>query len=263
MAYFGFRLDELNVIFQRGKIADVDIVTFTALVNGQPQGKLAGTFVASSGARIPASDVAPDIQGKFGLNLGGWILGPISVQPDDLVQLIYSGFNISDRPQGSDDKIIPIELKMLDSYYGALSGEVVGVLGDLGTLLSGVVGGFSGLTETLLGYKPPETCNGTVFYDALPFTGNGLAQLQYSQQSPGLEFQEFSFTHTYDDSATHDTSMCGHIAQTEVTFSALSFPSLSFRYIQSLFWPNKDFSKGLRQLGEPGKALSFRTLICS
>ncbi len=260
MGYFAFRLDELNVRYQRGKVMDVDIVALTVAVNGQPHGKIAGRFNASSGARIPAKLVEPDVRGRFGLALGGWIVGPIYIEPEDLVEVIYSGFNISDTPQGSDEKIAALELKMLDAYYGALTGVAAGEA--LASVIASVVGGFSGLTETVLGYKPRATCNGLVFSDTRSFTGSGLSKLPFVQRSAYVESDEVSFTYPYDDAATHDAA-CGHIAETDVTFSVLRFPYLSLWYFKSFFWPYKDFRKGLRQLEPPGQPTSIREMICS
>ena len=259
MAYFAFRLDELYVKQQRSQVTDVDIVSFIVAVNNEPHGKLAGRFVASAGARVPSNLVIPDVQGKYGVSLGGWIIGPVYVEPGDLVSVAYSGLNVSDTPPGSDEKLAPLELKLLDMYYGAMAG-VPGP--EIASAIGAAVGGFSGFTERFLGYKPRATCNGLVFSDVVPFTGSGLAKLPFAQKSKYVEFAEFALTHSYTDEATHNAD-CGPIAETDVTFSVLHFPYLSMWYFKSLFWPYEDFRKGLRQLAPAGQPTSIRAMICS
>lgn len=258
MAYFGFRLDELHCIYQRGKKMDSDIVTLAVTVNNEPRGAIVGRFNIESGARVPAPAVAPDIRGKFGLALGGWIVGPIVVETGDLVEVRYSGVNVSDTPPASDDEAAKIELPLLGALYGAAVGELAG---PLGSALAGLAGGFTNIIEKALGYAP-ASCNGTVFVDIQQFSSDGLTRLPYND-NPGLECGVASFTNAYDDSATHDTSQCGHIAQTEVTYSVLKWDRLSTRYFRQFYWPHADLRKGLRQLVPGGAATSLRTLLCA
>jgi hypothetical protein len=258
LSYYGFRLDELYCIYQRSRSdsgGDSDIVTFAATVGQEPHGGVAGTFVCGSGNKIPASLVPTNIPGKFS---GGesWILGPIFVEDGDTVELKYSGYNVGDLPEGSDEKLAPYELKMLGALYGAAAGEV---LGPVAGAAASLVGGFGGVVEAILGFKPYVACDGLVFGGVKQFSGTDLSKLSYTESGA---FNTCSFTNSYDDSATHD-SACGHIAQTEITFSVINFGNLSTSQARSWFWPNVNFSKGIRQVIPAGKAASFKALFCS
>ena len=122
MGYYAFQLEELDCRHPRSQVTDVDIVSFGVAVNSQPHGMVAGKLTLGAGSRVPMEIVNADVPSRWGLTAGGWIVGPIYAAPDDLVQIIYSGLNVSDTPQGSDEKIAPLELKILDAYYGAMAG---------------------------------------------------------------------------------------------------------------------------------------------
>jgi len=256
MPYYGFRLDQINSIYQRGKIMDSDIVTFAVTVNNEEHGAIVGRFNMSSGAQVPADVVTPDIPGKFGANLGGWVVGPIFVQDGDLVNLKYSGVNVSDSPPASDDEVAKYELPLLGAMYGAAAGEL---FGGIASAAAGLAGGFTGIVEKLLGYPNPS-CNGVVFVDVLTYSAEALSRVAYGD-SMGL-FSACAFTKSYDDSATHDTSQCGHIAQTEITYSILNFGDLSMKGLRPYMWPRNSLAKGLRQFA-PGQNTSMRSLVCT
>lgn len=269
MPYYGFRLDEIYCIYQRGKKMDSDVVMLAAAVNEQRAGGIAGRFNLSSGARVPAGDVPPDIPGKFGRNLGGWIVGPFYATDGDFITVTCVGVNKSDTPEGADQAFArQAELPALDALIGAAAGAATGGLAALGDLAaaaasagSAVLGKVGKVAETLLGYSQPPQCDGVAFQWAQSFPGAELARLAYSDNPVG--FGQFAITTHTDDSAAHPPE-CGHVAETDLTLSVLSFgDSLSFRTLGVYFWPGVDFAKGLRQLATPGQTTSLRTLLCS
>ena len=269
MPFYGFRLDEIYCIYQRGKIMDSDVVLFAATVNEQSVGGLAGRWNIESGARVPASAVAPDVPGKFGLNFGGWIVGPFEATDGDTVTLTFCGVNKSDTPVGADQEFAgKYELPALDALIAAAAAAATGGLAAAGEFatyaadaLSGVAGAFTKVTETVLGYSDPVDCDGLAFQYAESFQGSELARLNYTDNPIG--FGQFALTKHSDDSATH-SDKCGHIAETDVTFSILNFgETLSLQTFTRYFWPHADLRKGVRQLAAGGKATSLKALLCS
>ncbi len=270
MAFYGFRLDEIYCIYQRGKVTDSDVVMFAAAVDEQSSGGVAGRFVMGSGEHVPASAVAPDVPGKFGLSLGGWIVGPFEAGDGDKVTLTFCGVNQSDTPVGADQEFAgKYELPALDALIAAAAAAGTGGLAALGegaTLVAEGLGAIAGkigkITETLLGYSDPVACDGLVFQYAENFQGSELAALAYTESPAGFGGQFAKTIHT-DDSTNHPSG-CGHIAETDVTFSILNFgDSLSLRYFSRQFWPNVDLRKGVRQLVPAGKATSLKALLCA
>jgi hypothetical protein len=101
----------------------------------------------------------------------------------------------------------------------------------------------------LLGVSKQFPCNGNVFSDAVPFTGSGLGRLPFTPTGFLPQAEIFSFQRSYTDEATHNTDICGHIAETDVTFSVLRLPFLPVKFYGNLVFPTTDLRKGLRQLG--------------
>ena len=114
-----------------------------------------------------------------------------------------------------------------------------------------------------LGFAPQGPCNGLVFSDTVEFTGAGLATLPFLPDSSFHSLPQAtaaSFTRPYDDSATHDSSVCGEIAHTEITFSVLQVPSVSVRHNAGRLFPAAKLSDGLRH-ATGSKASSLRSLL--
>ena len=241
MPFYAFRLDTINVQNPRGKIPDNDVVTFSVLVNQIDRGHGAGFFTdLGAGSVIGAAAVPPNNR----LNIGAdWIVGPLELAPSDGISIVYSGMNTSDSDLISLDaeQQDKIELKILDTIMSVAAGGIgagVAAAEAIGTAVSsaitGALGAIGDPVGTILGYSPQGPCNGLVFSDSLPFTGGGLANLQYQ---PDTSFHPLppavavSFTRGYDDSATH-SAVCGEVAHTRLLSrycSCHGFPFASWR----------------------------------
>ncbi len=240
MTYLAFTLNEINVIHRRGKINDDDVVTFSVLVNQIERGRGATLFPdipGGGGASILVRELAPSTGAGIDRN---WVIGPLDIRPGDLVTIIYSGTNTSDSQLDLSGQA-QIELKILD----ALTTAVVGAagLGAIGSAISGALGFIGDPIGKLIGFEAQGPCNGTVFSDALQFTGDGLSGLAFAPLSehasvlkstlPGAT--EFFFTKSYSDEAHHDSNACGDVARTNVTFSVLRLPFISVRGLAAGF----------------------------
>ena len=137
MPFYAFRLDNINVKFQRGKIPDNDLVTFSVFVNQLDRGHgaaMLNDLVTGSdtpvGAAPPSSGVGITPQ---------WIISPMEIAPGDGVTIVYSGTNISDwELELSDDQQNQIELKILGAITTAVIGETG--LGGIVAAVGGVLG---------------------------------------------------------------------------------------------------------------------------
>ena len=77
MPFYAFRLDNINVKFQRGKIPDNDLVTFGVFVNQVDRGHGAATFDdLVSGADTPAVAVPPNTGWASARR---WIISPMEI----------------------------------------------------------------------------------------------------------------------------------------------------------------------------------------
>jgi hypothetical protein len=265
MAFFAFHLDRIDFRFQRGKVPDNDIVTFGAFVNQIDRGHGAGLFTdLVSGAQVPSSAVPesgiirPDLRRRFAVE---WLVGPLEIAPGDGVTVVYSGTNISDSTDANAQQQSDIELKILDALTNAVLTAAAGPLGDV---VGKVLDGLGDPIGKILGVSH-HNCNGLVFSDAVQFVGSGLEKLAFSHTTMLPDAQLFSFTKSYTDETTHDSDQCGHIAETDVRFSVIRLSSLSLRFYNNagMFFPGKDLSKGLRQLGTPGSTIRVRSLLTS
>ena len=278
MAFYAFRLDRINGKFPRGKTNDNDIVTFSVFINQINKGNLAGMFIDPGD--IPARLVVADKRtgsalghkitepSRFPGNWESWIIGPLEIVPTDGITIIYSGTNVSKTDWAiNDDKRAKAETKILDTLISVVIGAAglgligAGVSEALG-LLTDPIGEFLGLTG-----GPSPDCNGLVFSDTLQFVGSGLANLPFKHPT-GLssyttlpDATTFESTRSYTDEATHDSDKCGHIAETDVTFSVLKIPHISVKYYLKALFPGKHLSGGLKQLVPSGTNISVLSLL--
>jgi hypothetical protein len=270
MSFYAFSLDVIDVVFQRGKITDVDVITFSILVNQQLRARAAGTGIGNTGFPIVLSTVGiaqrfgPIVRGgKFEGNVFGWLAGPFSLAPGDAVRILYSGTNTSDSELG-DDQVAKIEIQILDQLLTAGTAAVAGALaGDINKALS-FIGDPVG---TILGFKPEGPCNGSVFSDGLDFPGDSLANLPFDQQadgnfvpdgtdssSTGAKATVFTKpdTGTYTDAATHNTDICGRPAETTVKFTIYRLDrGVSLRAYGGKRFGLPALQQGIRKLGTP------------
>ncbi len=263
MPFYAFRFDAIKCNNPRGKLpCDNDVVTFSVFVNQIDRGHGANFFVMCGGETVnPGRLIAPNNRaGAMGTD---WIVGPLELVPDDLVSIVYSGTNTSDsqltlETQQQDQ----IEIKILDTIYTAAAGAIIG--GPIGSAISAVLGAIGDPVGKLLNVSPQGPCNGLVFSDAVQFTGAGLASQSFQPSGSLLvtlpQATEAAFTRSYTDETTHDTSVCGKIAHTDITFSVLQLPSASVRSCASHLFPTVKLSDGLRH-ATGSNAASLRSLI--
>jgi len=93
-----------------------------------------------------------------------------------------------------------------------------------------------------------------VFSDAIPFTGGGLEALPSTEHGIFSSTQGATFTRSHTDETTHDSSICGHIAETDVNFSIARLPFLSVRSMAFFVFgvrSNPELKDGLRTFGIP------------
>jgi hypothetical protein len=268
MTFYAFRLDTITVRNPRGKISDNDIVTFSVFVNQIERGRGAGFFPDLRGAGpgfptgTPAAAVTPDI--RQGMT-ADWIIGPLDIAPGDEIHVVYSGTNTSDSQVDLDaQKMAQVEIKILDSITSAAVGAIGGPVGVAVSLALGIIGDPIG---KFLGFAPQGPCNGTVFSDAVDFVGLGLDSLSF-QPPAGMHglhsppyASEVSFTRSYTDEATHDTTVCGEIAHTDITFSAIQLSAISTRYWSTQLFPGTNVGQGLKQLSSADNTVSMRSLL--
>jgi hypothetical protein len=281
MPFYAFRLNAINFINQRGKIPDDDLITFQVSINGAPR-TTAGVRIESvvSGEQVV---LAPPLD-RSTVNTpippttpagarADWILGPCEIKAGDNVEIGFSGTNVSDWELGPDTKTVDdITLKLADKVFfamaglaidgisGALVGAGVSGVADVASKLSDALRGISDPVGSLIGVKPQGPCNGISFAGAIRFSGEMLAAKpfhlpdQFLSLPDGVEWQTDSGVLT--DESNHDTSVCGHIAQTQVFFSVIRIPEFSL---------HKDFhpslTAGLRQYLPPHRTTSLARFL--
>ena len=125
----------------------------------------------------------------------------------------------------------------------------------------------------LIGYQRQGPCNGPVFADAVPFHGSDLDHLPVEPLSytyfPGTpypetrtsEFPGMRLTRYCTDQATHDTDVCGAIAETDVTFSVCRLPYISVTTWAHRRFPSQSLRTGLRKLGKANTTISIKSLL--
>lgn len=281
MGFYIFRLDKLVIKRQRGNISDDDVVSFTVFVNQLDRGHGSGTFLSLfTGTTASIEDRTEDgllaYPAKNRLNMSAnWRAGPFEIMPSDNVSVVYTGFNTSDEQLSSlgTQTQDELELKVLD-YVAKKFVELIAGVGfgsEIGSALSDAFDkAFKDPVGAFIGYKQQGPCNGPVFSGAVPLTGSELDQLNYTplpsnqNSSPPLPSYSASpsFIHSYTDAATHDTNICGQIAETDVVFSVLKVSFISVRWsITDRFPSGYRHGTGLRQYGKPATAISIKSLL--
>jgi hypothetical protein len=266
VSFYIFKLNELHVKHSRGNIPDQDVITFSIFVNQLDRGHGTGIFngMVAADYSVPADAVPPN--NRFNMD-NHWQVGPLEIAPGDGIHVIYSGTNISDEQLTSlsTQQQDEIELKILSAVAAAAVEALTGGIGLVGTGIAAALGAIGDPVRKFLGFAPQGPCNGPVFSDAVQFSGSGLDNLNMvplgqQQATPPLpSYSTISFTRTYTDEATHDPNICGHIAETDVTFSVLrvSFISVAWSMTDRGWFP----SGGLRQHGQPGTTISVKSLF--
>jgi hypothetical protein len=221
MALFAFRLDELHVLKKRGNIPDSDIVTFSVLVNKVERGGGAGYFPALADNSVTPTSAVP-MTTRRGIALD-WIIGPFDLQPDDAVEVMYSATNVSDG-ELTDVDAQKLQLKIMDTI---LTAGLAAFGGPVGGAVAVALKAIGDPFARFLGWQAQGPCNGLVLADSVAFTGAALGRLGFGPVSVHnssnslLNATEFAVTRSYTDEATHDTSICGEVARTEMTFSVI------------------------------------------
>jgi len=252
MSFYAFALDSIDTIFQRGKLSDFDVITFCILVNQVVRAKAVGSTPAVTGGFIALGSVGI-ASGSANVQKGfqrSWVAGPLSIAPGDQINICYSGTNTSDEVgQLSAQQQAEVEIKILDTVVSAVAGAVTGPIGAAITAVLGFIGDPIG---KFLGFHKEGPCNGGVFSDAVGFTDTALANLAYESRldvdvpdAKVVSFTKPDQGHYTDEAFAHDTSVCGHIAESVVHFSVYQVSAMSWR-----FYGGRRF--GLRTLIEGG-----------
>lgn len=262
MSFFAFRLDTLTVVHRRGILTDTDIVTFGIRVNQADRGYGSGIFPAlANGSVTPAAAIQPGVRQGMGRD---WIIGPFEFERDDAVEVIYTATNTSDR-QLSDIDAERAQLKIMDLI---LTTAVGAIGGPVGAAIGAALGAVTDPVARLLGWEPQGPCNGLILADAVAFTGGGLGQLPFAPPTVSNSFntlpnaQETSITRSYNDTATHDSNVCGGIAEYQVTFSVLEVaPPLSTAFYAGRRSPSGGSFKSFASLRPGGDSVGIKTLL--
>lgn len=285
MSFYIFRFEKLSVKHKRGNVPDDDVVTFAIMINQLDRGHATGCFPAMVANTVVTTDDIAYPEGWLAFPARNatpntsvlWQVGPLETDPGDDVSVVYTGFNTSDSnlstlgTQAQDELEIKILNIVAKKFVGLILGAGFG--DDIGSALSEAFNEyFEDPIGELIGYKRQGPCNGPVFVGAERFHGSDLDGLMLAPLSytlyPGTpypknvvsEFPGIRLTFTYTDEASHDTNVCGHIAETDVTFSICRVPFISLRTWVPRRFPYPDLSAGLRRLGPPG-AFSIKSLL--
>ncbi|MDY0883574.1 hypothetical protein ACFPL7_11500 [Dongia soli] len=285
MGFYVFKLDQIHVKNNRGKIPDTDLVTFSVFVDQVDRGHGTGTFpgLGPSAHSTPANAVRPNNKANMD---NDWDIGPLEIDPGSSVHVVYTATNISDAELTSltRKQQDEIELKLLGAIATAaiaalsggssLAGE--GIAAAVGKGVAAALGAITDPVAWFIGYAPQGPCNGPVFSDAVQFNGSGLDNLAMAPLplNPHItprrpQYFLISFTRSYTDEATHDKQICGDIAETDVTFSILRMSFISVRWALNDRLPARfpaEIGAGLRhyadrQYGQPPATISVKSLL--
>lgn len=257
MSFYLFRLDLIDVLHRRGVIPDDDVVTFSILVNQVDRGHGTGLFPDMvAGEPIPASAVP--VGNRLNID-SSWTIGPLAIDPGDSVHVVYTGTNISDNQlvSLSTKDQDALEIRLLD----AVAAAALTAAATLGAVAAAIASGLSAIGDPVgkfLGITPQGPCNGPVFSDAVQFSGSGLDNLGLSSPSAG-GLPSLAFTQTHDDAPTHDTSICGPIAETNITFSVIRQAVISTMTLLEKRFPTRT-GAGLRDLAGNSEFTLFTLL---
>jgi hypothetical protein len=283
MSFYTFNLEKLVIKHKRGNITDQDVVTFSVFVNQVDRGHGSGTFVVESNTEASTYDITEDglvaypTRNRFNMS-DRWVIGPLDIDPTDIVDVVYTGTNTSDSnlsslPHQEQDEL---ELKIVNfvakKFVEIVAGAEFG--SDVASALSAAFDkAFKDPVGDLIGYERQGPCNGPVFSGVVSFTGSGLDNLPMAPLTrtlyPGTQYPKTytssnpgkSFSNTYTDEATHDTEICGHIAETDVWFEVFRVPFISVRRSVTYRFPSHYPGEGLRQYGQPGATVSIKSLL--
>jgi hypothetical protein len=284
MGFYIFRFETVHIRRKRGNVPDDDSITFTVMVNQTDRGHGAGFYPAlANGAVANTWDITVDGLPAYPARncihmTQDWQIGPLEAAPSDTVNVVYTGTNVSDSGLSSlgTQKQDELEIKILDAVAKKFVGLIAGAgLGEaLGSLFSKAFDeAFSDPVGDLIGYKRQGPCNGNVFADAVRFSGSDLDHLAVAPLTytyfPGTpypetrtsEFPGIRFTRSYTDQATHDTNVCGAIAETDVTFSVCRLPYVSVTTWAHRRFQNQSLKNGLRRFGTPNTTISIKSLL--
>ncbi len=199
MGFFSFQLTKVDPQSIRSRTTDIDLLTFGVLVNGRDQGHGYAVIPMWPGKAVESRsffDGAAQNGHPYGRDhmSEDWVIGPLYVEDTDKVEVVATATNFSDStlPSMSQQEADRWSIKMLNIYYSVLVGNFISALGLTaiadyigGATAAGAVAAFlADPVGTLLGYKPPGHCNGTVFSAKNNFTGASLGGLP---STPGVE----------------------------------------------------------------------------
>lgn len=284
MGFYLFRLERLDIKHKRGNVPDDDVITFTVMINQVDRGHGSGYFPAMvAGTAAYTYDITPDglpaYPASNRVNMSGdWQIGPLETAPSDDVTVISTGTNTSDSGLASlgTQKQDELELKILDTVAKKFVGLIAGAgLGEaLGSAFSSAFDrAFEDPVGDLIGYHRQGPCNGPVFAGAVPFRGSDLDNLAVGPLTydyfPGTPYPETRisvfpgtrFTNSYTDAATHDTGVCGTVAETDVTFSVCRLPYISVKTWAPRRFPDASLRTGIRKLGKLNTTISVKSLL--
>jgi len=274
MSFYEFRFEKFHAIHKRGNIPDSDLVTFTVMINQIDRGHGSALFnVVTTNSVQSTDDVSADTPmypaypARNALNMDvGWTTGPFETAPNDEVVVIYSGTNTSDSslaslPNQDQDEL---ELKILNAI--AKKGVAVvlgaGIGEELGSAFSEA---FKEIFEDpigdLIGYSRQGPCNGPVFSDARRLTGAELDNLNVGPLASDIgpyRYPGVRFTNHYTDEATHDSDVCGNVAETDVTYSLFRLPYVSVKDLMSRRFGGRT---SLRSIRETESAFSVKRAL--
>jgi hypothetical protein len=273
MSFYQFRFEQFHAIYLRGRTGDVDLITFTILINQRDRGHGSNFFYVGAGS-IQSTDDFSFLETNYAtpptqpLNMtADWMVGPFEIAPDDNVVVIYTGTNTSDSSLANSEEAERFQLDVMNTIAVKGVALIAGIeLGEeLGEIFSE---GFRELIADpvgdLIGWVPDGPCNGAVFADAIGFTGRQLDNLavgplthtlnprtDYAKEVP-YEYPGVRFTKNYTDAASHNTERCGDPAETDVTYAVFRLPYISVKDLMAKRFPNQIYyHKGMLPLGQP------------
>lgn len=269
MGFFTFQLARLDPHSIRSRTTDIDLLTFAVLVAGRDQGHGAALIPVWPGHPITAEQFnhAAAINGHpytASRMSADWTIGPLWVEDGDEVHVVYNATNTSDSqiPTADQEQVNQWIIKLTNIYLSVLVGEFISALGlgQIAAYIGGQAGEaiaafFADPVGTLLGYKPPGPCNGTVFASKKTFTGASLAAATTTPGSItrwGREIQTWytDQTEVLTDAATHDSDICGAVAETEITLRITRLDHWSLH-----MFSDNSLAQGLRPLYPSGGSL--------